>query len=160
MYQQILETLLEYLSSGRVLTNVSTNISTDINLNTNGEGKVSLKHWCIISEVSVNHQVYRPIGVSVDIMVDTWSMYRPILDRSSVDWSIGWYIDRCICCKPPITYVIPNHYLGWGMSVAFDLTFLPGGREFDSNFFWKMSNPCPVPPLHRLDIDRCITNIG
>ena len=30
--------------------------------------------------------------------------------------------------------VTTNHFLGWGISVIFDLTFLPGGREFDSNF--------------------------
>ena len=27
-----------------------------------------------------------------------------------------------------------NHFLGWGVSVIFDLTFLPRGREFDRNF--------------------------
>ena len=30
-------------------------------------------------------------------------------------------------------------FLGVGNLVIFDLTFLPGGREFDSNLFWKMS---------------------
>ena len=35
---------------------------------------------------------------------------------------------------------------------------LPGGGEFYSNFFWKMSNPRPMPASpRRLDIDRCIT---
>ena len=24
---------------------------------------------------------------------------------------------------------------------------MPGGLEFDSNFFWKMSNPCHIPCL-------------
>ena len=27
-----------------------------------------------------------------------------------------------------------NHFLGWGISVIFDLTFLPGGRAFYINF--------------------------
>ena len=31
-----------------------------------------------------------------------------------------------------------NHFPGWGISVIFDLTFLRGGREFDSNFFGKL----------------------
>ena len=30
--------------------------------------------------------------------------------------------------------VTTNHFLGWGISVTFDLTFLPGGWEFQSNF--------------------------
>ena len=30
--------------------------------------------------------------------------------------------------------VTTNHFLGWGISVVFDFTFLPRGREFDSNF--------------------------
>ena len=29
--------------------------------------------------------------------------------------------------------VTRNHFPGWEISVIFDLTFLPGGREFDSN---------------------------
>ena len=39
-----------------------------------------------------------------------------------------------------------NHFPEWGISVIFDLTFLPGGREFYSNFFWKMSIPYPYAP--------------
>ena len=42
--------------------------------------------------------------------------------------------------------VTTNHFPGWGISVIFDLTFLLGAREFYSNFFWKMSNPCPYAP--------------
>ena len=30
--------------------------------------------------------------------------------------------------------VTTNHFPGWGISVIFDLTFLPEGREFYSNF--------------------------
>ena len=30
--------------------------------------------------------------------------------------------------------VTTNHFPEWGISVIFDLTFLPGGREFYSNF--------------------------
>ena len=30
--------------------------------------------------------------------------------------------------------VTTNHLPGWEISVIFDLTFLPGGREFDINF--------------------------
>ena len=42
--------------------------------------------------------------------------------------------------------VTTNHFLGWGISVTFDLTFLPRGREFDSNF-GKMSKSRPMPCL-------------
>ena len=51
-----------------------------------------------------------------------------------------------------------------GNSVIFDLTFLPGGRKFDSNFLENVKIPPyapPLPPPHppcRFDIDRCITN--
>ena len=47
------------------------------------------------------------------------------------------------------------------ISVIFDLTFLRGGREFDSNFLENVKIPPyvpPPPPLpRRLDIDRCIS---
>ena len=51
-----------------------------------------------------------------------------------------------------------NHFPGWGISVIFDLTFLPRGREFDSDFLVnvKSQSYAPPPPC-RLDIDRCIT---
>ena len=42
--------------------------------------------------------------------------------------------------------VTTNCFLGWGISVMFDLTFLPRGREFDSNF-WEMSKSRPMPCL-------------
>ena len=32
-------------------------------------------------------------------------------------------------------FLTTNHFLEWGISVIFDLTFLPEGREFDSNFW-------------------------
>ena len=52
--------------------------------------------------------------------------------------------------------VTTNHFPGWGISVIFDLTFLPWGREFD-NF---KNPPCVPPPLpHRLGIDRCISTL-
>ena len=41
-----------------------------------------------------------------------------------------------------------NHFPGWGISVIFDLTFLPEGREFYGIFFKKMSNPSPMPFQH------------
>ena len=31
-------------------------------------------------------------------------------------------------------FLTTNLFLAWRISVIFDLTFLPGGREFDSNF--------------------------
>ena len=34
--------------------------------------------------------------------------------------------------------VTTNHFLGWGISVIFDLTFLPGVGNFTA-IFWKMS---------------------
>ena len=40
--------------------------------------------------------------------------------------------------------VTTNHLPGWGIPVIFDLTFLPRGSAFDSNFL-EMSNPCPMP---------------
>ena len=40
-----------------------------------------------------------------------------------------------------------NHFLGWGNSVIFDLTFLRKSRKFYRNFFLKMSNPSPMPCL-------------
>ena len=48
-------------------------------------------------------------------------------------------------------------FLGVGNLVIFDLTFLPGGREFDSNLLENVKIPPYAPPLpRRLDIDRCI----
>ena len=42
--------------------------------------------------------------------------------------------------------------------VIFDLTFLPEGREFDSNLLENVKIPPNAPPPPRqLDIDRCIT---
>ena len=53
--------------------------------------------------------------------------------------------------------VATNHFLGWGISVIFDLTVFPGGRGFESNF-WENVKISPLPRLspNRLDIDRCI----
>ena len=53
-----------------------------------------------------------------------------------------------------------NHFLGWGISVIFDLTFLPGVGNLIA-ILGKMSKSCPMPrlPPHppcRLDIDRCL----
>ena len=55
--------------------------------------------------------------------------------------------------------VTTNHFPGWRISVIFDLTFLPRGREFDSNFLENVKIPPNAPPYptpRRLDIDRCI----
>ena len=55
--------------------------------------------------------------------------------------------------------VTTNHFLGWGISVIFDLTFLPGDREFHSNFLEnvKITPYGRPPPSHgQLDTDRCI----
>ena len=38
-----------------------------------------------------------------------------------------------------------NHFRGWGISVIFDFTFLPGVGNLTA-IFWKMSNPHPMPP--------------
>ena len=50
--------------------------------------------------------------------------------------------------------------VGWGILVIFDLTFLPGGREFDSNVLENVKSPpyapCTPPPPCWLAIDRCI----
>ena len=54
-------------------------------------------------------------------------------------------------------FLTTNHFLGWGISVIFDLAFLPGGREFDINFWENVKiPPYAPPPPRRLDIDRCI----
>ena len=51
-------------------------------------------------------------------------------------------------------------FLGVGNLVIFDLTFLPGGREFDSYLLENIKIPpyAPPPRPRRLDIDRCITS--
>ena len=51
---------------------------------------------------------------------------------------------------------------GVGNFSIFDLTFFPGGREFDSNFWENVKIPlyAPPPPPRRLDIDRCIRSTG
>ena len=54
----------------------------------------------------------------------------------------------------------PDHksFLRMGNLVILDLTFLPGGREFDSNLLENVKiPPYAPPPSRRLDIDRCIT---
>ena len=56
-----------------------------ISTNTLSEGKVLVKYWWSLGEVLVNHQVYRLIGVSVDTSVNTWLIYRPILDWVSTN---------------------------------------------------------------------------
>ena len=44
--------------------------------------------------------------------------------------------------------VTTNHFPEWGISVKFDLTFLPGGREFYSDCLGKiMSIPRPMSCL-------------
>ena len=48
----------------------------------------------------------------------------------------------------PVTTI---HFLGWGISVIFDLTFFPRGREFDSNFWENVKIP-PYPPPLSLEI--------
>ena len=50
--------------------------------------------------------------------------------------------------------VTTNHFLGWGISVIFDLTFLPRVGNLTA-IFGKNSKSCPMS--HRLDIDRCST---
>ena len=53
--------------------------------------------------------------------------------------------------------VTTNHLPGWEISVILDLTFLPGGREFDSIFLENVKSPpyARFPsPTHRLHIDR------
>ena len=43
--------------------------------------------------------------------------------------------------------VTTNHFSGWGNLVIFDLTFLPGGTEFDSNLLENVKIPPYAPPL-------------
>ena len=58
--------------------------------------------------------------------------------------------------------VTTNHLPEWEISVIFDFTFLPGGREFDSIFLenvksppYALPSPSPPPsPPRRLHIDR------
>ena len=49
--------------------------------------------------------------------------------------------------------VTTNHFPGWRISVIFDLTFLPGGREFYSNFLENVK----FQPYAHLDIEKCIS---
>ena len=39
-----------------------------------------------------------------------------------------------------------NHFPGWGISVIFDLKFLPGDRDFGSNFLKNVKSPPYAPP--------------
>ena len=83
-------------------------------------GAVSVQYRWSISEVSVNHQVYWPIGAWVDTLVDAWPIYRPILDRVSTDtWSTidpysikYWPTYRLMHrSQPPIRYMILDELL-------------------------------------------------
>ena len=48
-------------------------------------GQMSVKYrWSSIGEVSVNRQVYRTIGVSVDTSVDTRPIHRPVLEYRAI----------------------------------------------------------------------------
>ena len=47
-------------------------------------------------------------------------------------------------------------FLGVGKLVVIELTFLPGGREFDNNLSENDKIPLYAPPPRQLDIDRCI----
>ena len=38
-------------------------------------------------------------------------------------------------------HLTTSHFPRWGISVIFDLTFLPGGREFYSNFLENVKSP-------------------
>ena len=99
MYRQMHRPILGHLSTARVSVKCRPMYELKYRWSI---GAVSVKYRGNISEVSVNHQVYRPIGVSVHTSVDTRPIYRPILDRvstdirSSIDHCIDRYIDRCI----------------------------------------------------------------
>ena len=61
-------------------------------------------------------------------------------------------------------HLTSNHFLGWRISVTFDLTFFPRDRESYSTFLENVKSPPdaspnspPPPPAWRLDIDWCIT---
>ena len=43
-------------------------------------------------------------------------------------------------------FLTTNHFLGWGISVIFDLAFMPGGREFDIVFCENVKIPPYAPP--------------
>ena len=52
--------------------------------------------------------------------------------------------------------VTTNHSPGWGISVIFDLTFLSGVREFDSNFLENVK----IPPYASRPSPAGLTLIG
>ena len=87
MYRQIHRTILDHLSTGRPMYQL---INGPINRYTwwrYSISEASVQYWWSIGEVSVNHQVHRLIGVSVDTSVDVRPIYRPILDWVSTDVS-------------------------------------------------------------------------
>ena len=60
-------------------------------------------------------------------------------DRSLWPWDRAFELPCCPGSRDIWFLFVPgttNHFLGWGISVIFDLTFLPGSKEFDS-YFWE-----------------------
>ena len=68
---------------------------------------------------------------------------RGDFDRSLWPWGRAFELSCCPGGKDI------NYFLGWGISVIFDLTYLPGGREFYSNFLEnvKIQPYAPLPAL-------------
>ena len=56
--------------------------------------------------------------------------------------------------------VTTNHFLGWRISVIFDLTFLPGGREFSQQILGKCQIPPYAPPTPTSPAPAGLTLIG
>ena len=74
--------------------------------------EASVKYRSSIGQVLVNRQVYRPIGVSVDISVDTRPIYRPVLDRVSTDTlPSNRPISTDVSVEAPIRYMIRASFL-------------------------------------------------
>ena len=49
----------------------------------------------------------------------------------------------------PCKHLITDYFPGWGISVILDLTFFPGIREFDSNFFENVKSHPESRCYHR-----------
>ena len=95
---------------------------------------MSVKYRSSIGQVSVNRQVYRPIGV----LVDTRPIYRPVLDRVSTDVStdISTDISTDVSVEAPhkihdpknvVKYLRATHHL-------FSNVFSETNRRLDPNY--------------------------
>ena len=120
-----------------------------------------------------NWQRHEELGVlkNSQIILDDWTTFEIIMhlsmsSRRGGKRGIGRGFDLSLwpggrafelsCCPVVGIFellflpVTTNHFLGWGISVIFDLTFLPGDREFHSNFLENVKitpygRPPPLP---------------